>query len=142
MLSTSRQTNFVRATVIDYSCDTGILLRNVSNLLVDIEKSKSSLSKQEQLAAIEELYLAIMDVPEILCHYPKFRTVAIEKAKECNSNLHSLRHGKSMVLSDFMYYCEMIKIRPDYMRLEDDYPTIVERVKTHNYNLRSRTTSS
>jgi len=138
-----RNSYFVRATIVNYSYEMKSIINLAVNMLKSYDMKKSNLCVVERCADIEEIFLLIMNHPEILCHYPKFREICITKANDCNDSLHAIHIEESKILSDFRYVCEMIKIRPDYLdnsseQVEDSNK--VSQVKnTHNYNLRSRT---
>ena len=162
MTNTTRGDMFVRVTEMrPFTEEHKIALSTCISSMIeqnDIHKIAQPKSHQERVVIIENTFKTMMEYPEFLAKYAKFRVTSEAKLDEIKSEIKKLNFPESIVLNDAKYYMKMLAARPDYIEyncflhgfvndssnvnrlpIVNHIPKVLEKPKsTHSYNLRSR----
>jgi len=127
------------------------LVKLCSNMLGQLEILRNIKGPyEERVEIVNKLFLTLMEYPEFLALYPKFRMTTEMKQKELMNEIANIPNlEESVVLKDYKYYLSMLKARADYKEYYEmihakpvEHVNPLEHVKPlvqHHYNLRSRT---
>lgn len=155
----SRGARFVRATEIKPFTKEirKPLVEAYRNMLDQITiLHKMPFTVDERVDVVRRFFTTLMEYPEFLTSFPKFRFVTENKAKELSQELSLLNLPQLEILQDYMFYLNMLKARSDYVEYNVfihgfiNKPTeplvnitlpVVE-PKKHSYNLRIRKTKN
>jgi len=163
----SRGARFVRATeIMPFTEEIRKLLMETCKCMLDqiAILHKMPFTVDERVEVIQRLFTMLMEYPEFLTSFPKFRFASENKANELTEELNRLNMPPLEILQDYKFYLNMLKARSDYVEYNvfihgftDKWKTtlpVVELVnkwknslpvaesKKHTYNLRDRKTKN
>jgi hypothetical protein len=144
--SSSRGSRFVRATEIKPFTqeDKSRIVKNCKTLLDEITELRNVPSAiYERIDVVYRLFMSLMEYPEFLARFPKFRVVSENKANELMYEISSINLTRLEILYDYTFFLNMIKLRSDYVEYNPViHGTVSESEKeekeTHSYFLRSK----
>jgi len=142
----SRGSRFVRATEIKPFTqeDKSTIVKRCKSLLDEITTLHSIPSTiYERIDVAYRLFISLMEYPEFVATFPRFRVVSEEKAKELIYEISRINRTGLEILYDYAFFLNMIKLRSDYVEytpvLDKPVGECKEKVKeAHTYNLRSK----
>lgn len=76
---------------------------------------KMPFTVDERVEVVKRFFTTLMEYPEFLTSFPKFRFVTENKAKELSQELSHLNLPQLEILQDYMFYLNMLKARSDYV---------------------------
>ena len=92
-----------------------------------LNEFKTVYSLEQKREIMIRIYTTLMEYPEFLAKYHKFRATAENKVIQHILELHTLNLPRSQVMEDFVDYLSILKMRSDYVN-----------TPSHRYNLRPR----
>ena len=141
-----RGSRFVRATEINALTEIIkikliIMCKSLLEQISVLNEIPSSIHKRIDI--VNCFFATLMDCPEFLAYFPKFRSVTESKAKELIDEIKSLNLEPLEILQDYIFYLSMLKVRSDYVEYNPAlhaYKVVNSTVplKTNRYNLRSK----
>lgn len=139
----TRAYRFVRATEVheftsEYKAAYTTVIKSMLEQLLILNATNKNL--EDKVLIIENMYMFMMEYPEFLAKYAKFRIAVVNKMYELENDLAQKNHEKSLVFNDVKYYMKMLSARPDYIETttHTDFIKPCIETPTHSYNLRVR----
>jgi hypothetical protein len=171
MTNFNRAENFIRVTEVRPFTQTHkiTLINYIKSMLeqISIHRTAQPSNRNERVIIAEKLFQTLMDYPEFLSTYPKFRITVNNKIHEIINDIKFYNLPESTLINDAMYYMKMLSARPDFIEyncfihgftnpilpplavlapltalapLPPTIPDVLEKFisKGHSYNLRPR----